>query len=251
MPITDLTGTTWTIKNHTQLSFTWSLAQISFTSNNNNYSTMSVTPSKGGETIYTIDYDLTRVYEFATDSWAASAYRTVEISGGTDATNATLIAWFEANATQTINSHDVTISYNNAVIATMDESGTKTLETEGKYCTDDIMVEYTEPTPSLQNKTVSPTTSSQSVTADSGYDGLGTVTVNAISPTKSAQIYTPTTTNQTIASGRWLTGAQTIKGDANLVASNIVSGKTIFGVAGNVTLPTISQDSTTKVLSIS
>lgn len=35
------------------------------------------------------------------------------------------------------------------------------------------------------------------------------------------------------------------------VASSILSGKTILGVAGSLTLPTITQDSTSKVLSIS
>ena len=38
---------------------------------------------------------------------------------------------------------------------------------------------------------------------------------------------------------------------AKIVASNIKSGVTILGQAGSLTLPTISQDSTTKVLSIS
>ena len=87
--------------------------------------------------------------------------------------------------------------------------------------------------PSLQSKTVSPSTAAQTITPDSGYDGLSQVVVNAISPTKGAQTYTPTTTDQTISSGRWLTGAQTIKGDANLVASNIKSGVSIFGVSGS------------------
>ena len=35
------------------------------------------------------------------------------------------------------------------------------------------------------------------------------------------------------------------------VAGNILSGKTILGVSGSLTVPTISQDGTTKVLSIS
>ena len=49
---------------------------------------------------------------------------------------------------------------------------------------------------------------------------------------KSAATYTPTTTNQTINAGQYLAGAQTIKGDAALVASNIKNGVTIFGVTG-------------------
>lgn len=91
----------------------------------------------------------------------------------------------------------------------------------------------------LQDKTVTPTTSKQTITPDSGYDGLDTVTVNAIpstyvkpTSTKAATTYTPTTSNQTIAAGTYCSGIQTIKGDANLIPANIVSGKSIFGVVG-------------------
>lgn len=49
---------------------------------------------------------------------------------------------------------------------------------------------------------------------------------------KSAATYTPGTSNQTIAAGRYLAGPQTIEGDSNLVAENIKSGVSIFGVAG-------------------
>lgn len=96
-------------------------------------------------------------------------------------------------------------------------------------------------TPTLQAKTVAPSESQQTVSPDSGYDGLSSVTVDAISTTyvgsgvtqKSAATYTPTTSDQTIASGQYLSGAQTIKGDANLIAGNIKSGVSIFGVAGS------------------
>lgn len=48
-----------------------------------------------------------------------------------------------------------------------------------------------------------------------------------------AQTITPGKTTQTIASGKYLTGIQTIQGDSNLVPENIVNGKSIFGVEGN------------------
>lgn len=84
-----------------------------------------------------------------------------------------------------------------------------------------------------------------------GTAGNASVSLTASVTTKAAATITPTTSNQTIASGTYLTGTQTIAGDSNLVAANIVSGKSIFGVSGTAQIPVISQDSTTKVLSIS
>lgn len=101
------------------------------------------------------------------------------------------------------------------------------------------------------SKTVSVTPTVSAGYVSSGTAGNSAVSLTASVTTKAATTYTPTTSDQTIASGTYLTGVQTIKGDASLVASNIVSGATIFGVSGNVTLPVITQDSTTKVLSIS
>lgn len=52
-------------------------------------------------------------------------------------------------------------------------------------------------------------------------------------PSKAAAAYTPGRSDQTIAAGQYLSGAQTIKGDQNLTAANIISGKAIFGVQGS------------------
>ena len=130
----------------------------------------------------------------------------------------------------------------------------------------------TEPT--LQEKTVSPSTLKQTITPDNGYDGLSKVIVNELRPvalatpsitvstagkitasvsqsagyvadgtksstqqltTQAAKTVTPGTANQTaVTSGCYTTGAVTVKGDANLVAENIKSGVSIFGVTGNL-----------------
>lgn len=68
---------------------------------------------------------------------------------------------------------------------------------------------------------------------------------------KTAQTYTPTTSDQTINAGQYLAGAQTIKGDANLQAQYIADGVEIFGVRGVLASATITQDGVTKILSIS
>lgn len=129
--------------------------------------------------------------------------------------------------------HDVEISYKGSQIATMDASGTKTLETEGTYCEDDIEVVYNKPSASLQSKTVSPSTSQQTVSPDSGYDGLSSVTVNAM-PTGTTG--TPTATKGTVSNNSvsvtpsvtnttgYITGS-TITGTAvSVSASELVSG---------------------------
>ena len=69
----------------------------------------------------------------------------------------------------------------------------------------------------------------------SGTSGNSSVSLTASVTTKGTATITPTTSNQTINSGTYLTGTQTISGDANLVAGNIKSGTTIFGVTGTYT----------------
>ena len=57
----------------------------------------------------------------------------------------------------------------------------------------------------------------------------------------------------TIPAGHTTGGTVSISSaeQAKIIASNIKSGVTLLGVAGSLSLPSISQDSTTKVLSIS
>ena len=76
-----------------------------------------------------------------------------------------------------------TVSYKGSTLTTVNNA-TKKLNTSGKYLEDDItLVDVTQggTTINNQDKSVTPTESAQSVTYDSGYTGLGTVSVGAIS----------------------------------------------------------------------
>ena len=101
------------------------------------------------------------------------------------------------------------------------------------------------------SKTVSNTPQVTAGYVSSGTAGNSSVSLTASVTTKAAATITPGTSDQTIASGTYLTGAQVISGDQNLVASNIKAGVSIFSIAGSLTSAVVSQDADTKVLSIS
>ncbi len=75
-------------------------------------------------------------------------------------------------------------------------------------------------------------TPSKVLEGEIGYGKDGKV-IGAI-PIKSAQIYTPSTADQIISAEQYLGGAQTIKGDANLIPANIPKGMTIFDITGEM-----------------
>lgn len=101
MAITDLTGTTWVFNDYlddtslirTYVDFTSN--GITFASIERNYSTSPFTTNI--LIYYNSNGISTNVCDL--DSWTNEAYKTITITGGADATNATLISWLQANAT--------------------------------------------------------------------------------------------------------------------------------------------------------
>lgn len=55
----------------------------------------------------------------------------------------------------------------------------------------------------------------------------------------------------TIPAGYTTGGTVSLTNVSDCLAANILSGKSILGVSGSLSMPTISQNSTTKILSIS
>ena len=82
------------------------------------------------------------------------------------------------------------------------------------------------------SKTVSVTPSVSAGYVSSGTAGNSSVSLTASVTTKAAATITPTTSDQTISSGTYLTGTQTVKGDENLIAGNIKKDVVIFNTTG-------------------
>lgn len=97
------------------------------------------------------------------------------------------------------------------------------------YVSDEITITAN----SLKNQTPGTATESKILANETAWVNGSKITGTIQS--KSASTITPNTKDQTISAGQYLSGTQTIKGDANLVAGNILKGKSIFGVAGTVT----------------
>lgn len=133
---------------------------------------------------------------------------------------------------------DVTITYQGSPIATMSGTGIKTLQTSQTFCEDDIIVSYTKPSapaPTLQAKTnIAPSTSSQTITPDSGYDGLSSVQINAM-PSGSAR--TPTSSIYASTSyyiDEWGTLMISASGSQQITPT-VTAGYVSSGTAGTVT----------------
>lgn len=115
--ITDLTGTKWVFNQEIDLTLYFTY-DINFISNSETFTNIKRANVRfEDDTQVGLYYGSTPVF---VSSWSNfnESYRTIEITGGTDATNANLIAWLQANATQ-IQEQSNTFSFGNLPIANM------------------------------------------------------------------------------------------------------------------------------------
>lgn len=179
-----------------------------------NDATATASDILSGKTAYAKGEKITGTIQTKTSSNLTASGATVTVPAG----------YYASQATKSISSGSAKVS------ATITVTPKISIDSSGKITASNSLVQ-----------TVSPT-----VTA--GYISSGTrgnITVSGSNTqqltTKAETTYTPGTSNQTIAASTYLTGVQTIKGDSNLVASNIKKGVSIFGVSGSLEIASYEE----------
>jgi hypothetical protein len=155
-------------------------------------------------------------------------------SGGTDTSDATATASdILSGKTAYVDGEKITGNIATKTASNLSASGKTVTIPAGYYAsqvTKDVST-ATQATPSITVSSSGLITASATQTA--GYVAAGTKSNTKQLTTQAAQTITPSTSDKTIAAGTYCSGVQTIKGDANLIPENIVSGVSIFGVAGS------------------
>ena len=96
-------------------------------------------------------------------------------------------------------------------------------------------------------------TSADVLTGKTGYGSSGSVSGSMANNGSTSGTISTKAGTVAIPAGYTTGGTVSISSteQSKIIASNIKSGVTLLGVAGSLALPSISQDSTTKILSIS
>ena len=193
--------------------------------------TKTVTPSTTEQTAVSAGVYTTGVVKVAAMPTTAQAVPSISVdSAGKITASATQSAGYVAAGTKSATKELTTQAAKTVTPTTAEQTAVPV----GVYTTGAVKVAAmptaTQAVPSISVDSAGKITAS--ATQSAGYVAAGTKSATKQLSAKSAATYTPGTSDQFIAAGQYLTGAQTVKGDANLKAENIAEGVSIFGVTG-------------------